>query len=61
MQKACNFHKLYRRWDIDEYIELHPDYKAKKGQDYVKELACDSFKQIDILLELVRRYKAGDG
>ncbi len=61
MNKACNLHKLYRRWDILDYMKENPDYKAKRGQEHVKEEACESFKQIDILLELVRRYKAGDG
>ena len=53
---------LYRCWDVLDYMEYHPDYKAKKGQKYVKETVCDSFKQIDILLTLAKRYqKAGDG
>ena len=60
--KVCNIHKLYRRMDVADYMKSHPDYKAKKGQEYVKDLVCDSFKQVDVLLELARRYrKAGDG
>lgn len=62
LQKACNLHKLYRCWDMTDYMEYRPGYKAKKGQKYVKEPVCDSFKQIDILLMLAKRYqKAGDG
>lgn len=62
MKKACNLHKLYRRWDVLDYMKSHPDYKAKKDQEYVKELVCDSFKQVDVLLELARQYrKAGNG
>jgi len=58
--KVCVIHELYKQWDLKEYKKSHPEYKPKKSQKQKKELICDSFKQVDILLELVDRYKAGE-
>jgi hypothetical protein len=58
--KVCVVHKLYKQWDLKEYKKIRPEYKPKKNQKQKKELVMDSFKQVDILLELVDRYKAGE-
>ena len=55
--KACNTHQLYRWYQIDEYIRIHPDY-VKRGDERSKRVfITSSFKQIDILLRLVDIYR----
>ncbi len=61
LDKICTINKLSRLMSVEEYNLLHPDKKKNpKKYEYVKDSVIDSFKEIDILLELVEIYKAGD-
>lgn len=61
LDKICTINKLSRLMSVEEYNLLHPDKKKNpKKYEYVKDSVIDSFKEIDVLLELVEIYKAGD-
>ena len=48
---------------IDEYFKAHPEKKRKKKdqRQFVREFVYSSFREIDVLLQLVDIYKGGDG
>lgn len=63
ISKMCTVYKLNRLTPIDEYYANHPEKKRKKNDErqFVKEVINSSFKEKDILLNLVEIYKGGDG
>lgn len=52
VKKACMVKKLSYLMPADRYYELHPE-KKRKDVEYVKVPVAESFREIDILLELV--------
>ena len=57
-EKVCSIYKLFQLLPVDEYNELYPDDKKDINKyDKVKVEIIKSFKQVDILLELVSIYK----
>jgi hypothetical protein len=55
--KVCTINVLNRLTPIEEYNATHIKKKNEDKYDFVKEKIISSFKEIDILLELVRIYK----
>lgn len=62
ISKLCTIYKLTRLTPADEYYENHPEKKRKKNDDrtFVREIINSSFKEIDILLNLVAIHKGGE-
>lgn len=62
LDKICTLNKLSHLMPANKYYSMHPEKKRRKNDNrkYIKVPVIDSFKEIDILLELVEIYKAGD-
>ena len=62
LEKICILNRLSYLMPASKYYAMHPEKKRRKNdnREYVKYPIVDSFKEIDILLELVEIYKAGD-
>jgi hypothetical protein len=66
IDRMCTVIKLNQLIPIDEYYKLHPEKKRRKtdNRKYIKETIESSFKEIDILKELIKcwnKFKGGDG
>lgn len=61
LEKMCTLYKLNRLTPTEEYYKNNPDKKRRKDDDrqFVKETVNSSFKEVDILLNLVAIYKGG--
>lgn len=58
LNRVSTLYKLFHLVPVEEYNKLYPDKKKDPNKyDYVKMEVYKSFKQVDILLELVERYK----